>query len=98
MGIIHHTENPNGYSPDEVPAMLRAIYEFHVYGRGWFDIGYNFVVDRCGRIWEARQGGIDLPVLGAQAGDWHLRIALQSTVVIVAQLYGDRFVPTCSMK
>jgi hypothetical protein len=71
MGIVHHTENPNGYSPDEVPAMLRAIYEFHVHGRGWFDIGYNFVVDRFGRIWEARQGGIDLPVLGAQAGDWN---------------------------
>ena len=71
MGVIHHTENPNGYSPGEVPAMLRAIYEFHVHGRGWFDIGYNFVVDRFGRIWEARQGGIDLPVLGAQAGDWN---------------------------
>jgi hypothetical protein len=71
MGIVHHTENPNGYSPGEVPAMLRAIYEFHVHGRGWFDIGYNFVVDRFGRIWEARQGGIDLPVIGAQAGDWN---------------------------
>jgi hypothetical protein len=71
MGIVHHTENPNGYSAAEVPAMLRAIYEFHVHGRGWFDIGYNFVVDRFGRIWEARQGGIDLPVMGAQAGDWN---------------------------
>lgn len=71
MGIVHHTENPNGYAPGEVPAMLRAIYEFHVHGRGWFDIGYNFVVDRFGRIWEARQGGIDLPVVGAQAGDWN---------------------------
>ncbi|HET9126128.1 MAG TPA: hypothetical protein VFN65_14710, partial [Solirubrobacteraceae bacterium] len=38
MGIVHHTENANGYSPGEVPAMLRAIYEFHVHGRGWFDI------------------------------------------------------------
>ncbi len=71
MGIVHHTENPNGYSPGEVPAMLRAIYVFHVHGRGWFDIGYNFVIDRFGRIWEARQGGIDLPVIGAQAGDWN---------------------------
>jgi hypothetical protein len=71
MGIVHHTENPNGYSPGEVPAMLRAIYAFHVHGRGWFDIGYNFVIDRFGRIWEARQGGIDLPVIGAQAGDWN---------------------------
>ena len=71
MGIVHHTENPNGYSAAEVPALLRAIYAFHVHGRGWFDIGYNYVVDHFGRIWEARQGGIDLPVSGAQAGDWN---------------------------
>ena len=71
MGVVHHTENPNGYSAADVPAMLRAIYQFHVHGRGWFDIGYNFVIDRFGRIWEARQGGIDLPVIGAQAGDWN---------------------------
>jgi hypothetical protein len=71
MGVVHHTENPNGYRAADVPAMLRAIYEFHVHGRGWFDIGYNFVIDRFGRIWEARQGGIDLPVIGAQAGDWN---------------------------
>ncbi len=71
MGIVHHTENPNGYSPGEVPAMLRAIYAYHVHGRGWLDIGYNFVIDRFGRIWEARQGGVDLPVMGAQAGDWN---------------------------
>ncbi len=71
MGVVHHTENPNGYSPGEVPALLRAIYEFHVHGRGWFDIGYNFVIDSFGRIWEARQGGISLPVMGAQAGDWN---------------------------
>jgi hypothetical protein len=71
MGVVHHTENPNGYSAGDVPAMLRAIYEFHVHGRGWFDIGYNYVIDRFGRIWEARQGGVDLPVIGAQAGDWN---------------------------
>jgi hypothetical protein len=71
MAVVHHTENPNGYGAADVPAMLRAIYEFHVHGRGWFDIGYNFVIDRFGRIWEARQGGTDLPVIGAQAGDWN---------------------------
>jgi hypothetical protein len=71
MGFVHHTENPNGYTAAEVPAMLRAIYAFHVHGRGWFDIGYNFVVDHFGRIWEARAGGVDAPVIGAQAGDWN---------------------------
>jgi hypothetical protein len=72
MGFVHHTENPNGYTPGEVPAMLRAIYAFHVYGNGWNDIGYNFLIDLFGRIFEARAGGVDEPVVGAQAGGYNL--------------------------
>ncbi len=72
MAFVHHTENPNGYTPGEVPAMLRAIYVFHRYGNGWNDIGYNFVLDLFGRIFEARAGGIDEPVVGAQAGGYNL--------------------------
>jgi hypothetical protein len=72
MAFVHHTENPNGYSRGEVPAMLRAIYVFHRDVRGWDDIGYNFVIDLYGRIFEARAGGIDEPVVGAQAGGYNL--------------------------
>ena len=72
MAFVHHTENPNGYLPGEVPAMLRAIYIFHRYVRGWNDIGYNFVLDLYGRIFEARAGGIDEPVVGAHAGGYNL--------------------------
>lgn len=71
LGFVHHTENPNGYSAADVPAMLRAIYVFHREVRGWNDIGYNFVVDLFGRIFEARAGGIDEPVIGAQAGGYN---------------------------
>ena len=71
MAFVHHTENPNGYSPGEVPAMLLAIYAFHRYVNGWDDIGYNFVVDLYGRIFEARAGGIDEPVVGAHAGGYN---------------------------
>ncbi len=71
LGFVHHTENPNGYAPGAVPAMLRAIYQFHRYGRGWNDIGYNFVIDRFGRIFEARAGGIDEAVVGAHAGGYN---------------------------
>jgi hypothetical protein len=72
MAFVHHTENPNGYSLAEVPAMLRAIYAYHRFVHGWNDIGYNFVVDLYGRIFEARAGGIDEPVVGAQAGGYNL--------------------------
>ncbi len=72
MAFVHHTENPNGYSAAEVPAMLRAIYAFHTYGNGWNDIGYNFVIDLFGRIFEARAGGADEPVVGAHAGGYNL--------------------------
>jgi N-acetylmuramoyl-L-alanine amidase len=72
MAFVHHTENPNGYTSGEVPAMLRAIYAFHRYTNGWNDIGYNFVIDQFGRIFEARAGGIDEPVVGAHAGGYNL--------------------------
>ncbi len=72
LAFVHHTENPNGYSAGEVPAMLRAIYAFHRYVNGWNDIGYNFVIDLYGRIFEARAGGIDEPVVGAHAWGYNL--------------------------
>ncbi len=71
LGFVHHTDNPNGYTTGEVPAMLRAIWAFHRFGNGWNDIGYNFVIDLYGRIWEARAGGIDEPVVGAHAGGYN---------------------------
>jgi uncharacterized protein with LGFP repeats len=71
LAFVHHTDNPNGYSAGEVPSMLYAIYQFHRYTKGWDDIGYNFVIDLFGRIWEARKGGIDQAVVGAQAGGYN---------------------------
>lgn len=71
LAFVHHTVNPNGYGAGEVPAMLMAIFAYHVHVRGWWDIGYNFVIDRFGRIWEARAGGIDMAVVGAQAGAYN---------------------------
>ncbi len=64
-GFIHHTVNANNYSASDVPALLRGIYAYHVKSRGWRDIGYNFLVDRFGRIWEGRWGGVDRAVVGA---------------------------------
>ena len=57
--------NANDYTRAEVPGIIRSIYAYHTQSRGWSDIGYNYLVDRFGRIWEGRYGGIDRPVVGA---------------------------------
>ncbi|MDP2775576.1 MAG: FG-GAP-like repeat-containing protein, partial [Nocardioides sp.] len=64
-GFVHHTVNANDYTQAQVPGLLRSIYAYHTKSRGWSDIGYNYLVDRFGRIWEGRFGGIDRPVVGA---------------------------------
>ena len=64
-GFVHHTVNANGYSRAQVPGILRSIYAYHTQSKGWSDIGYNYLVDRFGRIWEGRYGGVDRPVVGA---------------------------------
>ncbi len=71
LGFVHHTVNPNGYSAGEVPAMLLAIFDYHRFVRGFWDIAYNFLIDLYGRIWEGRAGGIDMAVVGAQAGGYN---------------------------
>ena len=65
--IVHHTVNGNGYSQGQVASMIRGIQAFHQGSNGWSDIGYNFIVDRFGTIWEGRQGGVRRPVIGAHA-------------------------------
>jgi uncharacterized protein with LGFP repeats len=84
LAFVHHTENPDGYPAAAVPAMLRSIYEFHRFTNGWNDIGYNFAIDSFGRIWEARAGGIDEPVVGAQAGGYNV----YSTGIAILGSYG----------
>jgi len=57
--IVHHSDTPN--SSDDWPAVVRAIWNFHVNGNGWSDIGYNYLIDPTGLVYEGR--GND--VLGA---------------------------------
>ncbi|MEU0087470.1 peptidoglycan recognition protein [Streptomyces sp. NPDC006274] len=63
--FLHHTGHLNSYDCADVPRMLRAMQQDHIESEGWDDIGYNFVVDRCGTIYEGRAGGVGRPVRGA---------------------------------
>ncbi|KOU55335.1 N-acetylmuramoyl-L-alanine amidase [Streptomyces sp. MMG1533] len=65
--VVHHTAESNDYTCAEAPAVVRGIYTYHVKHEGWKDIGYNFLVDKCGTVYEGRKGGVDLPVMGAHA-------------------------------
>ena len=69
--VIHHTVQSNRYAPSESAALIRADYLYHVRTRGWNDIGYNFLVDRYGRVFEGRYGGVTRAVLGAHAGGFN---------------------------
>ncbi len=73
-GFVHHTVDSNSYTSSQVPAIIRGIYSFHVKGRGWSDIGYNFLIDKFGRTWEGRYGGIDQPVIGAHTGGFNSQL------------------------
>lgn len=53
--ILHHTAGSNG--GDDPTAVIRGIYYFHAVILGWGDIGYNYLIDPAGRIYEGRFGG-----------------------------------------
>ena len=57
--IVHHTAGSNNLRGSEQSwaDRVRAIWSFHTYTRGWGDIGYNYILDPNGTVYEARAGG-----------------------------------------
>jgi hypothetical protein len=71
MVFVHHTDTATSAPCSESARIVRAIYAYHVRVNGWNDIGYNFLVDKCGTVFEGRYGGMTKPVIGAQTGGFN---------------------------
>jgi N-acetylmuramoyl-L-alanine amidase-like protein len=67
FAVVHHTAGTNNYTRAQSAAIVRGIQLYHVKSNGWNDVGYNFLVDKYGQVFEGRAGGVDKPVVGAHA-------------------------------
>lgn len=67
--IVHHTAGSNDYTPAQSASIVKATQAYHMKSRGWCDIGYNFLVDKYGQIFEGRAGGISRQVRAAHSGN-----------------------------
>jgi hypothetical protein len=56
--IIHHTATPN--NPQNWAQVVRSIWNYHANTLWWGDIGYNYLIDPNGVIYEGRAGGDDV--------------------------------------
>nr|WP_255645820.1 N-acetylmuramoyl-L-alanine amidase [Actinoplanes polyasparticus] len=88
--FVHHTATGNGYSCAQSASIVRGIQAYQVRSRGWDDIGYNFLIDKCGTVFEGRGGGIGRTVLGAHTLGFN---ANASSVAVIGS-YGGRAVST----
>ena len=71
VAFVHHTATTNSYAPGDSAAIVRSIYAYHVLSNGWCDIGYNYLVDQYGQVFEGRFGGVDKSILGAHTGGFN---------------------------
>ncbi len=76
--FIHHTATGNHYDANQSASIVRGIQAYQVRSRGWHDIGYNFLIDKYGTIFEGRAGGVNRPVLGAHTLGFNTPTPVQS--------------------
>jgi len=70
--VLHHTAGSNTYSTvAEAEQQIRNDQRYHIQSRGWCDLGYNFVVDKWGNIYEGRANSMTAPVIGVHAGGFN---------------------------
>lgn len=70
--VVHHTAGSNNYSTQaQAMQMIRNDQAYHIGTRGWCDLGYNFIVDKWGNIYEGRAGSLERPIIGVHAGGFN---------------------------
>ncbi len=67
--VVHHTAGTNSYTAAQSAQIVRATQAYHMKSRKWCDLGYNFLVDKYGQIFEGRNGGVDKAVRAAHSGN-----------------------------
>ncbi|MCU1431957.1 MAG: hypothetical protein JWP95_1062, partial [Actinotalea sp.] len=71
-GVVHHTAGGSSYATvAQAMQQIRNDQAYHINGRGWCDLGYNFVVDKWGNIYEGRANSLTQPVIGVHAGGFN---------------------------
>ena len=71
VAFVHHVVSTNDYTPAQAAQQMRNVYSWFTEGIRVNDFGYNFMVDRFGRIYEGRAGGVDRPVVGAHTSGFN---------------------------
>ncbi|MFL6288154.1 MAG: N-acetylmuramoyl-L-alanine amidase [Actinomycetes bacterium] len=71
VAFVHHTAGSNNYTRSESPAVVRGLYSYYVNTLHYADMGYNFLVDKFGTIYEGRAGSITKPVRSAATGGFN---------------------------
>ncbi len=68
---VHHVVSTNDYTAAQAAQQMRNVYSWFTEGIQVNDFGYNFMVDRFGRLYEGRAGGVDKAVIGAHTSGFN---------------------------
>ena len=71
VAFVHHVVSTNNYTPGQAAQQMRNVYSWFTEGIKVNDFGYNFMVDRFGRLYEGRAGGMDRNVVGAHTSGFN---------------------------
>ncbi len=90
--VVHHTADSNSLAGSETSwaDRVRAEWSFHTYTRGWGDVGYNFLIDPNGVIYEGRAGGDDAVAFHDTANYGSMGVVIIGTYSSVAPTQAAR--------